>query len=647
MMRMLVLSTSIASTGFATEAFAYDYGHYANETLERLITEYPGRYRGTTSFAGATDWMQSRLGLGYATTRQDFTWAGNRGSHNVIASAPGTSGQYLVLGAHYDTYYGRPTLQGLDDNASGAAVLTEIARNLAGIPLENGLEVVGFGAEEEGLRGSRAYVAALSDEQRANMVGMINLDSLITGDRMYAHAGGNSVDNPALTAYRDQILRIANELNIPLFTNPGLNHEYPAGTGCCSDGESFTGLDIPVLFIEATNWELGDLDGYQQTDNPAIPGGATWHMPGLDNKDVLTNAFGQARIDQRLEDFSRLLTRLVLELTGADLLASTASGGTMIRQMTDQLQRQHQALAGLHDRRWLNLLDSDRTVGTFSGEASVEGEIYPGGGFDVPDASDAKRVGFHLLGDYRYNEAWTLGGSLSFQRSRDQLANDGSIDGDSWQGAVYALYHDAASNWFAGDMNIGRTSFDNDRSVFLQAMNGPVLLNQQLQSDTSALSLGARIEGGHDFSWYGIKSGPVAGLDYMHYRIDGFSEAGALRTALDYTKQGFDSLEASIGWRLHGTMAFANGMVLKPYTSVKWVHELADGRPETIRLTSLTDGRDRIALLGDADKDFGRAQLGAQLAVSDSIGMFSEINARFAHNDGSEIGYSLGFQFRF
>lgn len=70
--------------------------------------------------------MQSRLGFGYQTSRQDFTWAGNRSSQNVIASAPGSSGKFLVLGAHYDTYYGRPTLQGLDDNASGAAVLTEI-----------------------------------------------------------------------------------------------------------------------------------------------------------------------------------------------------------------------------------------------------------------------------------------------------------------------------------------------------------------------------------------------------------------------------------------------------------------------------------------------------------------------------------------
>jgi len=642
-------AVTLALTGasYTTDAVAYDYGQYARETTDVLIHDFPGRYRGTASFEGATNWMQSQLSTGYQTSIQSFTWAGNRTSKNVIASAAGTTGKYVVVGAHYDTVMNRPTLQGLDDNASGAGVLTEIARNMAGIQLENGLEVVGFGAEEEGLRGSRAYVAALDAEQRANMLGMINIDSLITGDKMYAHAGDNIETNPALASYRTQIFRIAEELNIPLFTNPGLNAAYPAGTGCCSDGESFLGLGIPVLFIESTNWDLGDLDGYTQTDNPAIPGGSTWHDPNEDNETVLTGAFGEERIEQRLSDYSRLLTRMVLEITNADLLASTASGGALIRQMSDQLGRQHDAVMNLHSRRWLSLLETERAVGTFKGEASLEGELYPSSGFDLPGVSDANRVGINLLGDYKYSDSWTFGGSVGFQRSRDKLSHDGSIEGDNWRAGLYALFQDNASNWLAGDVNIGRTSFDNIRSIFLESQGGPVLLDQNLSSDTKALSWGARVEGGHDFTLGGVKSGPVAGLDYMRYRIDSFSDDTDFRTGLDYGKQTYDSLEGSIGWRLHGTVAFSNGMVLRPYTSVKFVHEFADGRPESVALISQADGGVRTADLGDVDKNFGRVQLGAQLAVTEQVGVFSEINARLGHTDGSQVGYSLGLQFRF
>lgn len=237
-----------------------------------------------------------------------------------------------------------------------------------------------------------------------------------------------------------------------MFTNPGLNAEYPAGTGCCNDGESFNGMDIPVLFIEATNWELGDLDGYEQTDNPAIPGGSTWHDPAEDNKEVLTNALGQERIEQRMRDFSRLLTRLVLELTNADLLASTASGGALARQMEDQLQRQHQALTRLHDRRWLTLLGSNRPVGSFDGEVGAEGEVSPDSGFDMPGDPESRRAGVHLLGDYRYSEALTLGGSLAFQRSRDKLDHGGRIEGDTWQLGLFGLYNDGGPEWLAGEL---------------------------------------------------------------------------------------------------------------------------------------------------------------------------------------------------
>lgn len=647
MLKPLAIAVALGSALLPMGAGAYDYGQYASQTLDRLIHDYPGRYRGTANFAGAADWMQAQLAYGYQTSRQDFTWAGTRSSQNVIASAAGTSSNYVVLGAHFDTYFGRPTLQGLDDNASGAAVLTEIARNLGGVQLENGLEVVGFGAEEEGLRGSRAYVAALSDSQRANLLGMINLDSLVTGDKMYAHAGSNAADNPALGAYRDQLMRIAGELKIDLFTNPGLNPAYPAGTGCCSDGASFEGLNVPVLFIEATNWELGDLDGYEQTDNPAIPGGSTWHDPNEDNQTVLTGAFGQERIDQRLRDFSRLLTRLVLELTNADLLASTASGGAMARQMEDQLQRQHQAMTRLHDRRWLSLLDSQRTVGSFDGEVGVEGEVSPDSGFDVAGNPESKRVGVHVLADYRLSDALTVGASLGFERSRDSLEHGGRVEGDTWQAGLFGLLDDGAAQWLAGELSAGHTRFDTRRSVYIQANNGPVLLDQRLSGDTSALFWGARLEGGHDFDLGGLKTGPLAGLDYVHYRIDDFHEDEALRTALGYEKQDYDGLEASLGWRLRGELGLGAGMRVKPYASVRWVRELADGRLDEIDLAARADGRVRVADLTKVDKSFGRAQLGAQLMVTEQLGVFAEANTRFAHDEGNQAGYSLGVQWLF
>lgn len=650
MIKPLALAISVASALLSAPSFAYNYGEHAATTLDKLINDYPGRYRGTANFAGAADWMQSQMGSAYGISRQDFSWTAggsSRSSQNVVAYAAGTKPQYVVVGAHFDTYFGRPTLQGLDDNGSGASVLTEIARNLGGLKLENGLQVVGFGAEEEGLRGSKAFVASLSASERQNMLAMINLDSLITGDMMYAHAGQNSVDNPALTALRDQTFKIAKELNINLFTNPGLDPAYPAGTGCCSDGEAFEGLNIPILYIEATNWELGDLDGYTQTDNPAIPGGSTWHDPKEDNEAVLTNAFGQERIDQRLRDYSRLLSRLVLELTNADLMASTASGGAVARNMQDNLQRQHQALVRLHDRRWLTLQSATREVGSFDGEIGLDGEYSPDSGFDSAPNPEARRLGLHALGDYQLSPSLAIGASLSYLNGRDKLEHGGKLDSDSWQAAIYALLNDGGPQWLAGDLSVGHSSFDSKRNLVIQANGGPVLLNQKLTGETDALSLGARVLGGYDFDFGAIKSGPFAGLDYSHYRIDKFHEKQDLRTALGYEEQSFDSLEASLGWRARGTVGLPYGLSLMPYGDIAWVKELGDGRLDDILLTSHADNQARGARLGTVDKSFGRAQLGSQLAITPQLGLYAEVNGRLGHDEGSQTGYSLGVQWQF
>ncbi len=644
----LALAVSVACALLSTQSNAYDYGEHANITLEKLITDYPGRYRGTANFAGAADWMQSQMGSAYNISRQDFTWnGGSRASQNVVAYAAGTKPQYVVIGAHFDTYFGRPTLQGLDDNGSGASVLTEVAKNLGGLQLENGLQIVGFGAEEEGLRGSRAFVDSLSASQRANMLAMINLDSLITGDMMYAHAGQNSTANPALASLREHTFQIAKELNINLFTNPGLDAQYPAGTGCCSDGEAFEALNIPILYIEATNWELGNLDGYTQTDNPAIPGGSTWHDPNEDNKSVLTNAFGQERIDQRLRDYSRLLSRLVLELTNADLMASTTSGGAVARNMQDNLQRQHQAMVRLHDRRWLTLQSASREVGTFDGEIGVDGEYNPDSGFDTAPNPEARRLGLHALGDYQLSSSLNIGASLSYLKGRDKLEHRGKLESDTWQAAVYALLNDGGPTWLAGDLSVGHSSFDSKRNLVIQANGGPVLLDQQLTGETDALSLGARVLGGYDFDLGAIKTGPFAGLDYSHSRIDKFHEKQNLRTALEYEEQSFDSLEASLGWRVRGAVALPYGLSLMPYGDIAWVKELADGRLDDLDLTARADGQVRTARLGSVDKSFGRAQVGSQLAITPQLGVYAEVNGRLGHAEGSQTGYSLGVQWMF
>lgn len=112
-------------------------------------------------------------------------------SENVIAGIVGSDSlqndKYIVIGAHYDhlgtrtfltpTADSTVTYYGADDNASGVAVLLEIAQKIAASNPKpaRSLLFIAFGAEESGLKGSRHLVENLPIPAESIQY-MVNLD---------------------------------------------------------------------------------------------------------------------------------------------------------------------------------------------------------------------------------------------------------------------------------------------------------------------------------------------------------------------------------------------------------------------------------------------------------------------------------------
>lgn len=98
---------------------------------------------------------------------------------NVLALLPGTGPDAVIIGAHRD-HFGRPAglfFPGADDNASGTAVMLEVARALAksGVRLQRTILFLSFSGEENGLLGSRLYVSR-PPIPLSQTKAMINLD---------------------------------------------------------------------------------------------------------------------------------------------------------------------------------------------------------------------------------------------------------------------------------------------------------------------------------------------------------------------------------------------------------------------------------------------------------------------------------------
>ena len=91
----------------------------------------------------------------------------------------GKKEEALVLCAHYDHLpAGAAAFPGADDNASGVALLLELARYYAAHPAPRTLIFAAFSGEEEGRLGSKAFVAGLPRGAAAGLNAALNFDTI-------------------------------------------------------------------------------------------------------------------------------------------------------------------------------------------------------------------------------------------------------------------------------------------------------------------------------------------------------------------------------------------------------------------------------------------------------------------------------------
>ena len=137
----------------------------------------------------------------------------------------------LVISAHYDTI---SNYIGAIDNASGVAAVLEIARMLQNYNLPFNVTYILFDAEERDLTGSRHFVINLSETEKANILGCINLDMVGEKDAGgFAFSTGSSSHNILSYIYNEII-------------DPNAKLSFMLGS---SDHSSFAAGRIPSLSV--------------------------------------------------------------------------------------------------------------------------------------------------------------------------------------------------------------------------------------------------------------------------------------------------------------------------------------------------------------------------------------------------------------
>jgi Zn-dependent M28 family amino/carboxypeptidase len=131
--------------------------------LQEIVRERDP-YLSTQGHFYVQNYIEQTLGQWGAVEIHEFTIKA-RSHRNLILNLPGRQPRLapILIGAHYDGVPGSP---GADDNASGVAVLLELARWFQAHPARRSLQLIAFDLEEYGTIGSDVYAKQLAANQQ-------------------------------------------------------------------------------------------------------------------------------------------------------------------------------------------------------------------------------------------------------------------------------------------------------------------------------------------------------------------------------------------------------------------------------------------------------------------------------------------------
>jgi len=232
---------------------------------------------------------------------------------NVVGILPGRNPELaresVVIGAHYDHLGMKGTSQesagkvhpGADDNASGVAVLLEMASRLTLVAnMERPVVFVAFTGEETGRKGSRYFVQNEKRYPVSSVTGMINLDTvgrlgkgklIILGAASAKEWG--TLFQEAAKPLKLEIAESTQDLDssdqksfheagvpaVQLFTGPHLDYHRPTDTADKIDGK---GLVKIAMLTRTVAFTLANLQAPLTRTITAAPGVASG--PRMDRK---------------------------------------------------------------------------------------------------------------------------------------------------------------------------------------------------------------------------------------------------------------------------------------------------------------------------------------------------------------------------
>ncbi|MET1257435.1 M20/M25/M40 family metallo-hydrolase, partial [Aliikangiella maris] len=213
------------------------------------LKNYHNRYYTQQSGVDAANWIKSEW-QSISNGRSDIsveTYGHSWSQPSVIATITGTAypNEIVVIGGHLDSInQSNPSsgrAPGADDNASGIAVVTETLRAIvaSGFKPERTVKIMGYAAEEVGLRGSKAIAQNYSSTGK-NVIGVAQFD-------MSGYKGNQSADIVFISDYTNNAQNQFMGQLVDTY-QPSVSHENSQCGYACSDHASWNNEGFAASF---------------------------------------------------------------------------------------------------------------------------------------------------------------------------------------------------------------------------------------------------------------------------------------------------------------------------------------------------------------------------------------------------------------
>ena len=268
-------------------------------------------------------------------------------------------------------------------------------------------------------------------------------------------------------------------------------------------------------------------------------------------------------------------------------------------------------------------------MGTFLGGSRAD--MPSQFGFDYQTGSGTVGI------EYNVSRNLILGLAANYTATNADITGGAMVDVTGIQGAAYLSY--ATRQWFL-DLIAAYGSHDLD--LARPGLTDPVLGS----TGASAFALAARA--GYLFDFGGLRAGPIAGLTYVHSRVDGYTETGDRDLTLTVSALTLDSLTGSLGIRFLAPFR-AGGKLVVPYLNVTLEHRFGDlDQVLTARLTSAPALPPILSPFAAFDaRDFGKIEGGLTLELGPELSASISGASTFARDEGYDFRISAGLNYRF